>query len=179
MKISFNWFGKDKSKPFGFSFEECLTKEEADKMKGLDFENLLDVDRKERLSIITNTIGEDKAEWLNSRIEKSLILKNQQEGLMDWVNNNKEISPKWRQEIIRRIAALEGALDKKEFDDFIEEMVELSLGVGVTEEEAQTIKELYKKAENAKLEMENGGDKTAYEIALKNLEDYSEKLKNS
>lgn len=179
MKLVFNWFGRDKSKLFGFSFEECLTKDEADKMKALDLEKLLDADRNERLRIIVETIGKDKAEWLNSRFEKDVILKNQQKGMVNWVNNDKKISPKWREEILRRVAALENSLDKKELDDFIKGMAELALGGGITEEETRTINELCKKAENAKLEMENSGDKTAYEIALKNLEDYSEKLKNS
>lgn len=179
MKLVFNWFGRDKSKSFGFSFEECLTKDEADKIKALDLEKLLDADRNERLRIIVETIGKDKAEWLNSRFEKGVILKNQQEGIVNWVNKDKEISPKWREEILRRVAALENSLDKKELDDFIKEMAELAQGGGITGEETQMINELCKRVEDAKVKMENGGSETAYKIARKNLNDYAEKLKNS
>lgn len=178
MRLSFNWFKKDKSKSFGFSLEECLSEDEADKIKRLDFEKLIDADREDRLNIIIKAIGKDKAEWLNSRIEKDFILKNQCQGLMNWVNNDQSIEPKWRKEIIRKISALEKPLNKKEEEDFFKELANLKLGIGVTSEETQMITDLCKKADEAKLEMDNGGSKVDYEIAQKKLDDYVEKLKN-
>jgi ADP-heptose:LPS heptosyltransferase len=178
MKISFNWHKKDKSKPFGFLIEECLSKDEADKLKGIDFEKLIDFDRHERVNFLIKIVGEDKAAWLNSRIEKDFILKYQKKGLMAWVDDSPNIEPKWRKEIVRKISALEKPLDKKEYDDFLEELVGLSLGVGVTQEETQIITDLCKRLDDAKIAMDNGGSKLDFEIAQKALDDYMDMLKD-
>jgi hypothetical protein len=177
MKISFNWNIKDKSKPFGFFMEECLSKDEADKIKKLDLEKILLMDSEERLSIFSGLLGKEKADWFNARFEKDLVLKNQKAGMMNWINNDKEIKPKWRKEIIRKISELEKPLYKEKLDNFMEELADLKLGVGITLEEAQMITDLCKKANDAKVKMDNGGSKTDYEIAHKNLEDYVEMLK--
>ena len=178
MKISFNWFRKDKSKPFIF-LEECLSESEANKVKVLNFEQLISAEREERLRILSEVIDKDKAVWLNSRIEKDFILKKQKEGLMTWVNGQKDIRDKYRKEIIRKISELENPLSEKEMDVFIEDLAGLAIGAGVTLEEAQVITDLCKKCDEAKLAMENGGSKAEYEIARKNLDDYMEIAKNS
>ncbi len=144
MKISFNFFKRDKSKPLIF-LEECLTVDEASKVKALDFETILNAGKEERLSIFNQFLNEDKAIWLNSRFEVDIILKNQKEGLMSWINNDKEVEPKWREEIIRKISELKEPLSKEDENKFIEDLAELKLGLGVTREEAQKITDLCKK----------------------------------
>lgn len=182
MKSLFNLFGRNKAKPFGVYLEECLSKEEASRLKDIDFEMLTTIDRDERLDILSRIVESEKVEWLNSKIEKdfiSKILKDQQKSLLEWIKNNREVELKWRDEIIRKISSLNKPLNEKEMDDFIEELANLTLGIGVTVEEAQKVTELCEKADEAKLVMDNGGSKSDYDIAKKNLDDYTEMLKNS
>jgi hypothetical protein len=116
MKISFNWFKRDKSKSFAF-LEECLSKDEANKLSNLDYSIMTSADKmEERLAILSQNFGHDKAIWLNSRIEKDFILKYQKNGLMNWVDGKKDIEPKWRKEIIKNISEMEKPLREKELD---------------------------------------------------------------
>ncbi len=57
-------------------------------------------------------------------------------------------------------------------DSFIEKLVELKLGIGVTFEEAQVLTDLSRKAQEAKKKLEVGGSAADYEKARKDLEDY-------
>ncbi len=179
MKFSFNWKRKGKDKPLGLFFEECLSKEESIKIKDLDFEKLTEASKEERLIIITEAIGSEKAEWLNSRIEEDFLLGDQKERLTNWINGKKDVLPKWQKEVRVKISGMKRYLEGKELDDFLRELVELSLGLGITLEETQILADLSKKANCAKVKMEDGGSKMDYENAKKEFDEYVEKLKNS
>ena len=158
--------------------EECLTKEEAAKLKHLNIERIMLLTAEERIDLFSSLIG-SKANWFNSRFEKDFILKPQKAGLLEWANK-KEMKDKFRKEIIRRISELEKALNPEEEKNFMGELTKLALGVGVTREEEQTIFDLSKKADEARLRMLNGsGSREDYEKACKVFEAYVEELKNS
>ena len=97
MKISFNW---NKNKPItsNFSIDPCLSKEEAAKLKMLNSEQVIDMESEERIKVFTEIIGKEKAIFVNTRLEKDLILKNQQQGFMNWIHGVVDIEPKWRKE---------------------------------------------------------------------------------
>ena len=177
MKISFNWNRKNKSNPFARAVEDCLSKEEADKLKFLDIEKILLLSTEERLRIFSSLIG-SKAEWFNSRFEKDYVLNNQKAGMLNWANKTK-MEEKFRQEIVRKISNLEKMLNPAEEESFINELANLALGIGVTQEEEKTLIELSHKADEARLKMENGGSKEDYEKAHNLLQAYVNKLKNS
>lgn len=130
MKLSLNFNKKDKSKPFGFSMEECLSEDEASRVKNLDLNKLIGLDRNERLNTLMTVISESKANLVNSHLEKDIILKRQKDGMIE-IFNEEEIDSKWRKEINKRILDLEKVLDDKELKDFIGELVELKNGVGL------------------------------------------------
>jgi hypothetical protein len=177
MKISFNWNWKDKSRPLGFFLEECLSKEDAIKIKQLNIEKILLLDRRERVVIFSNLIGEEKATWLNSHFEKEFVLKNQKAGMLAWANSM-DMKEKNRVEIIRKISLLENALTTAEQDEFIKDLADLALGIKITEEEEKMINTLCEKANAAQTRMEHGGSREEYEKAQALLDSYVEKLKN-
>ena len=177
MKISFNWNKKDKSKPMGFFLEECLSKDEAVKIKQLNIEEILLLDRKDRVAIFSNLIGEEKANWLNSRFEKEFVLKNQKAGMLA-AANSMDMKEKNRVEIIRKISLLENALTTAEQDEFIKDLTDLALGIKITEEEEKMIYTLCEKVNAARTRMEQGGSKEDYEKTQATLDSYVEKLKN-
>ncbi len=172
-----NWILNCKNNTYNVILQSCLTKEEADKLIKLDINKLINIDTKERLIIFSNVIGKEKAQWVNARFEKDIVLKNQKEGMLNWAKKA-DMKEKYREEIIRKISKLEKALSPKECEDFIEKLSTISLGLSVTEEEAQNIVNLSNKAREAKIKMDNGGSKIDYERAYNAFQDYVNKLKN-
>ncbi|HNV62472.1 MAG TPA: hypothetical protein PKN54_05915 [Candidatus Cloacimonas acidaminovorans] len=156
-----------------------MSKEDAKKLEGTDFELMTSADlSSERLTRLIQLFGEEKANWLNFKIETDFILKKQKETLINWINEKRDVSKKYRDDIIRRIVELEKPLIERDMDMFIEELTELSLEFGVTLEEEERIVNLCKKVDEAKNAMENGGSEENYKIACKDRDDYIEKLKN-
>jgi succinate dehydrogenase flavin-adding protein (antitoxin of CptAB toxin-antitoxin module) len=177
MKI-LNWILNRETNAYNVVLQSCLTKEEADKLIKLDINKLIDVDTKERIILFSKYIGKEKAEWFNTLFEKDYLLKNQKEGMLNWVKQKTDIKEKYREDIIRKISKLEKALSPKEMDYFISELTNISLGLRVTLEEADNIADLSCKANEAKIKMENGGSKEDYEKAHNAFQDYVNKLKN-
>src|SRR3989344_4917435 len=171
MKLVFNWPWKAKSKPL-ISLEACLTRDEAEQLKSLNFQEVLEMDSADRIKAFTSLLGEQKGIFVNTKLERDVILKNQKEGLMNWINGEEDVQPKWRKEIVRDIEELDRALSAKEMDSFIDNLASLKLGVGVTREEARNITDLCNKANDAKAAIERGGSVADYEKAQKELNDY-------
>jgi succinate dehydrogenase flavin-adding protein (antitoxin of CptAB toxin-antitoxin module) len=177
MKI-LNWILNRKTNTCSAVLQSCLTKEEADKLIKLDINKLKDIDTKERIILLSKYLGKERAEWFNTLYEKDYLLKIQKEGLLNWAKQKTDIKEKYREEIIRKISKLEKALSPKEMDYFISELADIGLGVGVTLEEANNIADLAKKAQEAKIKMNNGESKEDYERAYNAFQDYVNKLKN-
>lgn len=177
MKI-FNWTKNLKTTYFTIGNSFYLSKEEADKLKKLDIQKMVLMESQDRLGIFSKIIGKEKADWLNTRFERDLILKNQKEGMLKWAKET-EMKEKFRQEIIRKISKLEKALSPKEEEAFLEELSRLALGLELTEEEVRTIFDLSQRVEEAKKKMENGGSNIDYEKACSNLQEYTDELKRS
>jgi hypothetical protein len=175
MKVSFNFF-KSWNKPLGITLEDCLTKDEAGKLKKLNLDQLLEMDSADRIEAMTKVIDREKAIFVNNRFEKDLILKNQKEALTNWINKSTDVEPKWKKEILRRILDLDRVLNKKEMDVFLEELAELKLGIGVTLEETENILRLSNKAKKIK---EDGGSENEYQDALKEFNEYVAMLKQN
>ncbi len=120
--------------------------------------------------------------WIKKRIDSTgsttvehLSLAEQQNVLIDWASNA-EMESKWRKEIMREISKMDKALTDAEWARFIKELAKLKLGVGVTIEEANMIVKLCNRIDEAKISMENGGSRAAYEKARADLENYQKKI---
>ena len=177
MRISFSWGKKTAANPLGVMIEECLTKEEAAKIKQLDIEKVLLMTTKDRINALLPLIG-SKTEWFNAKFEKEFVLKNKKQGLLNWANKT-EMKEKYRKDIVNRISKLEDVLSPEEEEKFIEVLANLAIGVGTTEEEEKTITDLCNKANEAHLKMQDGGSREDYEKAQTALDAYIEELKNS
>ena len=68
---------------------------------------------------------------------------------------------------------------RKALNLFFEDLARLSLGIGVTEGEAQKIIELTNKSNAAKIQMEKGGSRRGYKKARDELQNYIDQLKKS
>ena len=108
--------------------------------------------------------------------DDTITLAEQQNYFIDWAVNA-EMDPKWRREIMRRISKMDRVLIGDEYDNFIRELAELKLGIGITEEEILEIMRLSRDADEARNKMNNGGSKEEYRTALDMYNRYVEKLK--
>ena len=122
---------------------------------------------------ILDSFAKLKALYSNRSVEEDLTLDEQRNRLVNWATYS-DMEPKWRREIINKIAKMDKVLSGKEWDNFVEELARLKLGVSVTEEEAATIVELCKKIDKAK----EIGDEKEIEKARADMEDYKNKIIN-
>jgi hypothetical protein len=117
--------------------------------------------------VLQELIGE-KADFVNARMERDMILPSQKAGLRNWINSQKDVEPKYRREIEREIAELNTALDGDQLHAFSEKLASLSLGVAVTRHEKEMIYKLTDAA-NAAL---RSGDEAEFNEAKAALDAY-------
>jgi hypothetical protein len=169
MKLPFKWGNKPKSHQLATRvMENCLSKEEADRLLEVDPQRLIDMDVAERITFLSAIFGDAKARFVNARLEAEIILPGQADGLMKWAEDMEDVAPKWRAEIKREILAVDKVLNEQEMRILLERLVKLKLGIGVTLEEAQRITELLRKADEAKAR----GSAEQYAQACQDMDDY-------
>lgn len=169
----------------------CLTRDQADKfIKGLrageiDPFKMADMTSEGRHSYLSKFVGSDNATHVNSLFESKLLLKNQQTGMVNWAKKIAGITAPAKRDLISKIQKMGKVLSPEEGEQFLKDLAETKLGVGVNEAEAknlfdltQTIKETKAKA-NAEGIFPTKDDKLAYGMAQVNFEKYMNKLKLS
>ena len=114
---------------------------------------------------------DDDQDYLHQIADNKMTLAEQQNWFIEWASNA-EMKPKYRSDVMKKIASMDRALDGEELDAFIQQLAELKLGVAVTDEEILRIVELSNKVDEAK----ESGDKAAYDKAVTELEDYRDGL---
>ncbi len=164
----------------------CLPKFAADAFKAkvksgeITPEKLLDMTSDERRSLFSKFLGEDVAKKVNASLEAKLLLKNQQQGILNWAKKLVGIPPEVRRDIIARVERMTEILQPAEEKAFLADLTEQRLGASVTPAEASHIAELAKEVATAKHAMENeGGDRLAYGKARVEFGHYISDLKNS
>lgn len=162
----------------------CLIPKIADEFKAklisgeIDPEKLNNMTSKERHDFFSSFMGEENAFNTNALFESKLLLKNQQQGLINWAKQVSGIKPEVQKDLISRINKLERVLTPEDADSFLEDLAAKKLGVGVTAEEASKIAAMAKNVSDAKEAIQNGGDRNAYGKALVEFNNYISDLKN-
>lgn len=120
----------------------------------IDPVKMMDMSSEQRRELLAQFIGEDNAQKANAAYEAKLLLKDQQRGMITWIKQTGGITPKAERDIIARVNKMEEALNPKNEDAFLEDLVAQKLGVTVTMEEAANISELARVATDKKEVME-------------------------
>lgn len=153
----------------------CLPKKTADKFLNalksgeLNIEKLINLpSSKEKQAYLSKFVGEWNAKYVNILFESKLLLKNQQRGIARWIlqtagiknislekfmamtaeEQAKFIGKKADITILDKIKKLDKALNPKEGEAFLADIIKKRLGVSLTEVESKTITNLTKKAED-------------------------------
>lgn len=161
----------------------CLNPKVADDLKAkfvsgeINPEALAGMSSKDRRAFLTEHVGESNAEPVNRLFESKLILKNQQQGMINWAKKLIGVTPEVRRDLIARIERMDKILEPHDEQAFLEDLASYRLGTRVSYEEAQRISELADKVEETQNSKDEGGDRLEYGRAVVALNNYVKDLK--
>lgn len=168
----------------------CLPKDRVDAFIGglkngeIDPAKMLDMTSKERNELFSKFVGKDAAKRVNAEFEAKTLLKNQEQGMVNWAKNVTGIKPPVRRDLIEKIKNLDRVLDPEDKSAFLEDLASVRLKADVTQEEAQAIADMSRGVQKAKSKMSEDytfptqADRLDYGRAVVRMEDYVSDLKN-
>jgi hypothetical protein len=98
----------------------------------------------ERRTYFTSFLGEDNARKVNALFESKLLLKGQQQGIINWAKQLTGIKPEVKRDILSKVDRMTEVLKPKDMDRFLSDLAAQRLGMDVTVEEAGKIADLAK-----------------------------------
>lgn len=161
----------------------CLPPKDADEFKrgilsgDIDPLKLAEMPSKERHFFFAQRFGDATAGPMNALFESKLLLKNQQQGMVNWAKRMMATDSPAQKDVVSRIKKMEKVLDAKDEDSFMAELAAEKLGTRITYDEAKVIADLAKKVEDTRAAMANGGDRMDYGRAYVALNNYVGGLK--
>ena len=144
----------------------------------IDPQKLSEMASKERRDFFSEFMGEKNAEKTNALFEKKLLLKDQQQAMVNWAKQVTGIKPEVRRDMISKVEKMTEVLTPENEKAFLEDLAAHKLGVTVTMEEASMIAELGGKVTKTREAMQKGGDRLEYGRAMVKFGDYVSDLKN-
>jgi len=160
----------------------CLRKELADVLRGkitsgeLDVDSIKDMSPAQRLGYFTSIFNDVKtAENVNELIESKLLLKNQEQGLINATQQLLGLKTPASRDVISKINRIDHLLSPEDKEKFMGDVIAKKLGIKgeVTPDEAKEISRLAKLATEAKKEMDSDPSN------IKNRIDYGRKYKDA
>lgn len=134
----------------------CLVPEYVDKFKKalkdrtIDPVKLAEMTSESRHKFLSDFVGKDNALNVNSLFESKLLLKNQQAGMINWAKKVTGLTTEARKDLISKIEKMDQVLNPKEGEQFLQDLAQTRLGVGVTSEEAKQIFDLSTKVKETR-----------------------------
>lgn len=144
----------------------------------IDPQKLSEMSSQERNDFFSTFMGEKHAEKTNALFESKLLLKNQQEGLVNWAKQITGLKPEAKRDLLSRIEKMDKLLTPENEKSFLNDLASQRLGISVTMDEAATIADLAKNVATSKAAIQKGGDRLEYGRALVEFGDYVSNLKN-
>lgn len=122
----------------------------------IDPAKLSEMTSEERRSFFEGIVGKNDAQAVNALFESKLLLKNQQQGMINWAKAVGGMKETVRRDIIAKIERLDRVLGEKEQDAFLKDLASTRLGTEVSFEEAQKIAELSRTLAEASKNVDSG-----------------------
>lgn len=135
-------------------------------------------ERRQTLSFL----GEENAKKVNALFESKLLLKNQQQGMINWAKQVLNMKPQAMRDAISKVERNSELLTPDELDMFLEDLVEKKLGINVTIEEAGKLADMAKRVEESKGKIPDDSplrspERLEYGLNLALFKEYVESLK--
>lgn len=109
---------------------------------------------KSRRAFFSDFLGEENAKKVNALFESKLLLKNQQQGIINWAKKVAGKSPELMNDILSKVQRMEKVLQPKQLEAFLGDLAEQRLGIGVSADEAGKIVDLSRMVADAKGKMD-------------------------
>lgn len=116
----------------------------------IDPAKLADMSSAERHDFFEKIVGAEDAREVNAQFESKLLLKNQQQGMVNWAKKITGITETVRRDIISKIEKMDKVLDADSQKTFLEDLASKKLGTDVSFEEAKKISSLSKQVTESK-----------------------------
>lgn len=104
----------------------------------------------ERHAFFEQYVGPNQSQAVNALFESKLLLKNKQQGMINWAKKIVGISEVARRDIISKIQGMDKVLVAKDEQAFLNDLVNKKLGIEVTFDEAKNISDLSKRIVDSK-----------------------------
>lgn len=159
----------------------CLQKEAAAAFRQalkdgtLDPEKLADLDSDARREAFAKVVGKDNARDVNTLFESKLVLKNVQQGILNWAKSIANL--KERADMTSRIEKMDKILDPVDEQAFYKDLAAQKLKVNVTYDEVKKVSELTQQLRKLAGEKDaNGNNTPEYFKQLRTTTDYVKSL---
>lgn len=116
----------------------------------IDPEKLSDMTSQERRDFFKEFMGEESAKKTNALFESKLLLKNQQQGMINWAKQVAKLKPEVQRDILAKVNRMTEILKPEEMENFLSDLAEQRLGIGVSADEAGKIADLAKVVQEKK-----------------------------
>ena len=165
----------------------CLPKTERDdfinalKSKDITIEQLYKLTSAERNAVIKKYVGEDFASLINARFERAMLSK-QKSAMSNWIKTTVSAKDPIRRDMLKKVERIKEALTTGQESDFLSDLAEQKLGIGVTQEEAEAIVALKKNVDDLKIKIDPNSplrseDRMAYGFAVDRFKTFVGDLK--
>lgn len=144
----------------------------------IDPTKLIEMSSEQRRVFFKDFLGTNNAKEINALFESKILLKNQKQGIINWVKQLTGLKPEIKRDILARVEKMTKILEPKNEQAFLEDLVAHKLGITVTMEEAAHISELAKLVAEKKQAMFNGGDRMDYGRSKVIFQNYLNDLKS-
>src|SRR3990167_1508854 len=111
---------------------------------------LAEMSSAERRTFFEKLVGKEDAQAVNALFESKLLLKNQQQGMINWAKTVGGLKESVRRDIIAKIEKIDKVLDAKDQQAFLEDLASTKLGTDITFAEAKKISTLSKELTESK-----------------------------
>ena len=136
-------------------------------------EKLTDMTSEERRTFFSEFLGEENAKKVNAAFEKKLLLKNQQEGIVNWAKQVTGLKPEIQRDILSKVNRMTEILQPEDMNTFLEDLASQRLGIAVTAEEGSRIVDLAKITSEAKKQFDPKTNKWSSKKAQREYGDAS------
>lgn len=165
----------------------CLPQKERDNFvkalrnKDITIEQLYGMKTAERRALIATYAGEDFAQIINARFEAAMLSK-QKTAIANWVKNTISAKNPIRKDMLKKVERIKEVLTTGQEGDFLSDLAEQKLGLGVTQEEAETIVRMKQDVDKLRMEIPDNAplrskERMAYGFAVDRFKNYVGDLK--
>lgn len=129
----------------------CFTKETSTKFLAALKDGTIDINKmakqtsEENIKMLSGVVGEENAKSANILFEKKLLLKNQEQGMIKWVESLVDQTPAQKRALINGIGKIEKLLGTEEGALIKRSLAEQKLGLGMSEDQFKVISDYSKK----------------------------------